>query len=325
MKHVAHVATAARHFIEVEPGLLAILNLKIDGSAVRTPRDVDDEHGRRIGNAVDPHRVAGSEIGDVERCGGVRITGQRVRRHFELLMQRKVIDNRELGHLGVIELQISDGARIGTPPVRLEDSAAVDLLLIHPVEQTVDDLLRAVGRELPLGLRGHVDREQIAVADERDELAVRAERRFLLIAGSAREARQCLRRDVVDVQIFTDRQQHSPSAPVDGDRTRAGELFRVIARHALHLCDLGLQLIRIEERGLLARDGVHEHEARHLAGRGRTRKVEMRFVGPREAARLHGSRRNAFRAIVNVVDREAALRRLRRRREAQGEKNDHRN
>src|SRR5258708_15836048 len=109
----------------------------------------------------------------------------------------------------LVELQVGDGRRVGTPPVRAEVAAAVHLFLINPVEDAVLDVLVAVGGELPLALGGDVDDVDVVAANERDGASVGAERHFLFRAGRGGEARHGVAVEGVDVNVVGDRQQNA--------------------------------------------------------------------------------------------------------------------
>ena len=100
--------------------------------------------------------------------------------------------------------------RIGAPPVRALLAAAVDLLLVHPVQLAVQNAGRSVGRQRRLALRRRIDDEQVVVADEGDLRVVRAERRLVFVARPRMSAGRCAAGGkVAEIQIVADRDERA--------------------------------------------------------------------------------------------------------------------
>ena len=98
-----------------------------------------------------------------------------------------MVDDGERLDRALVGLQIGEPRRVGAPPIALEVPAPVDLLLIDPVELAVQQVGVAVPRQRPLVTLIHGHHDQIVVANERDEGAVRAERRHRLRGRVARQ------------------------------------------------------------------------------------------------------------------------------------------
>ncbi len=124
-----------------------------------------------------------------------------------------MIDDRVERHGGLVEAQRREGPRIGTPPVAAEVTPPVDLFLVHPVENAVEDRLGAVLGEPALASAGEIEHPEVVLANERELRAVGAEGRYLLVGGRAREAlhRSARRREQVEVPL---RRDEDPLAPL---------------------------------------------------------------------------------------------------------------
>ena len=119
---------------------------------------------------------------DAELDQRVGLTGLGIGRRLDPLAGRHFIQDRELTHGGIVKMKEGDARGVGAPPVRTM-IAVENLLEVDPVGLAVGDEVAAVGRQHPLGLRGHIDDEQVAVPHEGDELAVGTEGDQLLAAG----------------------------------------------------------------------------------------------------------------------------------------------
>ena len=160
--------------VEVEERLFAILYLVPD-IAVGRERDVDDQDLRVAVEArVDPGDASAAGLGDSEQDAGVRVPGLGVRVDLERRPEGHVVDHREAGNVPLVALQEGDAAAVEAPPMGLVVAAAVDLLLVDPVELAVERVLAAVGGQ-PEFVAGGVDDVEIRVADEGDTAAVRRE------------------------------------------------------------------------------------------------------------------------------------------------------
>ncbi len=92
-----------------------------------------------------------------------------------------MIDDRELRHGTVVDLQEGDLRRVGTPPVSAEVTAAVDLFLIDPIELSIENLVGAArGELLFLALLLEIHDEQVVASNEGHLPSVGAEREFFL-------------------------------------------------------------------------------------------------------------------------------------------------
>jgi hypothetical protein len=115
-----------------------------------------------------------------------------------------VIDDGELRHRRLVELQEGQVRRGRTPPVGTVVAAPVDLFLIHPVEAAVQALGAAIGREAALTAMVHVHDMQIVAAQKAHELPVRAERELVFFLGSRGQALRAVvraERHVVEVVV----------------------------------------------------------------------------------------------------------------------------
>ena len=201
--------------VQVEPGLLPVLHLEHHAPAVRRPPDVDDQWlARRVLVQFNPGDVAAGGPDDAEAHGRVWITRLRVFPVLDLGVVFDVIDDRELRHPRIVELQERQLRGVGAPPVAAEVAPAVDLLLVHPVEQAVPHVRRAVGCESVRAPVLDVGDMQIVIADERQQPAVRAEGDFLFLLRRARQAHDPGAVGLVVVQVVGEAERHRRPVPV---------------------------------------------------------------------------------------------------------------
>ena len=180
-KHTSCAPVRSVGQIQVEPRLLAVLDLMNDLRRVRRPADVDNQKlGRRVPAEIDPGRTAAGDAGHPQFHRGIGIAGFRVVGNFECRPIRNVIDDRVLRNRPFIELKERESTRIRTPPIALELSATVDLLLIEPVELSVQQLAVPIRRDRLLTLRGDLDDMQVVASDKSHQSSIRAESRDLL-------------------------------------------------------------------------------------------------------------------------------------------------
>ena len=131
--------------MQVEEGLAAILHLVPD-VAVRRERDVHEQDlGVPVDPRIDPGDVAARGRCDPEPDARIRVAGLRIGVDLERRPVGHVIDDREPWHVPFVGLQERDAAAVRAPPVGLVVAAAVDLLLVDPVELAVQRVLAAVG------------------------------------------------------------------------------------------------------------------------------------------------------------------------------------
>ena len=168
--------------IQVEPRLLAVLNLIDDVPGIWCPVHVDDEEVRVRGE-IDPGGCAAAHFRDPELDRGIGVPSFRVVGHLERRSIRNVVDDRVLRDRPLVELQKRHTRGIRTPPVPAIAITAVNLLLIEPVEFSIEDLAFPVIRERPLLLRRNVDGVEIVRTHKCHELPVRTEGRFLFDPG----------------------------------------------------------------------------------------------------------------------------------------------
>ena len=83
-----------------------------------------------------------------------------------------VVDHEEVTHALGVELPVGDRSPIRAPP---EPVPGEELLFVHPVERSVDQRLRAAGREADDVPGGHVLDEDVVLADVPHALAGRIE------------------------------------------------------------------------------------------------------------------------------------------------------
>jgi hypothetical protein len=85
-----------------------------------------------------------------------------------------VVDDGERLDLGLVEAQEGDLPGVPRPPVAAVVATAIDLLLVDPVEDAVEQLLAAVGGDLPLLLGLLVYHHEVVVAHKRGPSLVAA-------------------------------------------------------------------------------------------------------------------------------------------------------
>ena len=123
------------------------------------PADAGNVKVARIAGHIDPARPAARDAHDAGAHRGVGLAGLRVMILRDDRIKRVgVIDQRELGNVALIELQVRDAAAVGTP---LEGVADVKLLFVHPIGCAVDDVPGTVRRK-PLD-RSAADRFDVKI------------------------------------------------------------------------------------------------------------------------------------------------------------------
>ena len=95
--------------VDVEPCLLAILNLIDDFGAVGHPVDGDNEEiAAAVTLGADFVRCAAVCCDGEQLCDRIRIPGFRIRLQLDFLHRRNVIDDRKTLHRPLVKLQICD-------------------------------------------------------------------------------------------------------------------------------------------------------------------------------------------------------------------------
>ena len=168
-----------------------------------------------------------------------------------------VVQHGEGGHLPVVELQVRDAGRVGTPPVAAEVAAAVDLFLVHPVQLAVADPVAAVGRQRELAAVLDVHDNQVAAAHERDEPTVGAERYLALGVRRRRKAPGSLRADVVVVEAVGEGEDQRRAIPVRHVARLPGDPPCVGRGQTGQRGHRRFERSHVVERCALARDRVH--------------------------------------------------------------------
>ncbi len=210
-----------------------------------------------------------------------------------------MIDDRELRHRPLVELQKRDARRVGTPPVALPHPAAIDLFLINVVQLSVEDLRAAVGGELPLAdIAGReIDDEEVVVPEKRDLLPVGTERRFLFRARRRGHARNAPLREVVDVEIVGEIEQDRRFLRVERQLIQVRDLEP-------HILERLLQLRLVKERALLPRLDIEETPLDEISVFVRLRPNERRVVDPIKPTLNRPAEIDLVRGVIEGVEGE---------------------
>jgi hypothetical protein len=104
----------------------------------------------------------------------------------------------------LVEAQEGEARRVGAPPVGPVGAAAVDLLLIHPVQLPVQDLIAPVGGHGALPLGGQVDQVEVVAPHEGHPDAVGTEGRLLLGFGGEGEPEHAVCAKRIGVEVAGD-------------------------------------------------------------------------------------------------------------------------
>src|SRR6185369_17720303 len=126
--------------------LTTIKLLNHDFAGARGPVHARQIVVSRITGNIDPASWTTVRVYDADASGRVRLTGLRIRkscRHWIKL--GGVVDERHLLHAFRVELPVRDLFAVGPPA---ETVTAEELFFVNPIEGAVDDVLRAVVREL---------------------------------------------------------------------------------------------------------------------------------------------------------------------------------
>ena len=165
--------------VQVQEGLGPVLDLVPDVSRGREPHVHDEGLLVSVAARVDPDDVAAGGGNDAEAHLRVRVAGLGIGIDLQVEVVRDVVHDGEPRDVALVALEERDAAAVGTPPVRVEVAAPVDLLLIDPVELPVQEIRPAPGGEPQLGAL-EVGDVQVVVPDEGDPPSVRRETRQLL-------------------------------------------------------------------------------------------------------------------------------------------------
>jgi hypothetical protein len=297
--------------VEIEPALLAVLDLEHDLLRIRRPRHVHDQEldGRVLFEVEELRRPPGhAHRRDLH--GRVRIAGLRVMPALDGRPIRDVVDQRVLGDVLLVELKERERARIGAPPVRLVVAAAVDLFLIDPVELAVQQLVGPVGRQPTFALVRERHDVEVVGAREGDQRAVRAEARVVLGARSERQPGRLVRGNVVRIEIVGDRDQQRGPLVVP-DEAPARRAAGVLGREP-EPRQRGVHPGGLEQRLALAAGGVDlQPLARAAPASARAglafRVDEVRVADPGDPGRRAAAPVGALRGIVEIVERQELL------------------
>ena len=113
-----------------------------------------------------------------------------------------MIDDWKLRHRMFVEPQKSNLRRIGAPPVRAKVAAAIKLLLINPIQASVQNLLTAVpGQCAFAALHAQILDVEIIATNEADHPAVRTERFANLLVGITGQANSAIAAKLVIKEI----------------------------------------------------------------------------------------------------------------------------
>ena len=222
-----------------------------------------------------------------------------------------MVDDHKAFDRLLVELQIDYPRGIGTPPIAAEVAASVDLFLINPVEDSVEEIIVAVGRQLALALCRRVDDIEIVVAHKGNEAAVGAERRFLLFARRRSQTGHRVGVERVKIEIVADGEHDALLVGAEVPSALLRELFRVVIADSGDLLRCGLQLRRIEQRALLAGLRVDHRLFEDGAFLVPARPGEGAVIEPHEARLRRAGEVDASLGVVNVLDGQLAHGRLR--------------
>src|ERR1041384_4737414 len=130
----------------------------------------------RITGNIDPPRWTTVRVHNANTSGGVCLTGLRIWECCCNWIKRGgVVDQRHLLRAFGVELPVRDLFAVGTPA---ETVTTEELFLVHPVECAVDDVLRAVSRQLcDLRIARKVLDVDVVFTNVTDTLPVRRELR----------------------------------------------------------------------------------------------------------------------------------------------------
>ena len=210
-------------------------------------------------------------------------------------------------------------ARGGAPPVGAVVAAAVDLLLVDPVELAVQQLRAAVGGEPALAPVIDVHYVEVVAADEADQLAVRAEGELLLRLhrrGEPLGPALRVERDVIEIVVDGDDGGGARRVHLEGAAGKRAADHRRVEPERVGGAIAGR--LGLEERRRRAGRRLDLHPL-HAAAR-RTRPEVLGVGDPRQASRRPAAEVDPRLRVVEVVDGEGArLRERRGRCDRQGE------
>ena len=170
---------------------------------------------------IDPGDAAARGRGDAEPDAGIRVAGLRVGIDLERRPVGHVVDDRETGHVALVGLQERDPPAVRTPPVGLVVAAAIDLLLVDPVELAVQRVLSAARRQPDFVAGDEVHDVEIRVAHEREAATIRREAGQFLGFRTVGEPRQRLGVEVPDEQVRCELEQEPIGGRGKAERRRS--------------------------------------------------------------------------------------------------------
>src|SRR3989442_9598819 len=108
-ENVRRLSVVRARRIQIQKSLLAILRLKPNLLAIGKPSHPHNQQVFRwILVSIDPMNVAAGGIDNAEFHDWIGIAGLWVKRHFQILIKRYVIDHGKLGHRMFVEPKKSD-------------------------------------------------------------------------------------------------------------------------------------------------------------------------------------------------------------------------
>ena len=159
---------------QVQLALGAVQVLEGDVARVGRPGELGQDVDVVGIERQEPLRARGAvllESHDAEADDRVRGAGLGVALPLELVAYGQEIDDREAGDARLVELEVGDRLRVRRPDERLA-GARGELLLVDPVELSVEQRLGAALGEPGFPAGRHVDDEEVAAADEGHPAAV---------------------------------------------------------------------------------------------------------------------------------------------------------
>ena len=259
LQQEARLARRGVGVMETEAVLVAVHRIEDDAACVGRRLDAGDV-SISIQRQIVLLRATIVEVIDPSRDLGVVLSRLRIliailARIDLILLVGRIHAGKYLERIGLhATLVVADPAQRAAVCAPCDGVVESKLLLVHPVGDTVDDLVElAIGRDL--ALRRAIGNEDVVLSHEGDFLTIRREGRDLL--GSVlRELAKLLALDVIDIEVGSI--GATVDSPVVGlDEQMLSVVGHLVAVKALDL--LALRIVEIEERLLTCDEGVSHH------------------------------------------------------------------
>ena len=187
-----HVIDARVEVIDIEPGLRCLghhlapaAGLHIEEEELHhVLRAVERDHGEGVRPArpvnarnvelafltrIEPRILARGDVHDANAHRRVRVADLRNVQLLPLLMQARVVGDLDLGFRRIVQLPVGDVTALGRPLPRLREPV---LLLVHPVEVAVVDVLRRIPRQPLLLVRREIGDVHVTASLESEHRAI---------------------------------------------------------------------------------------------------------------------------------------------------------